>query len=508
MKLKYIILALLTCCVVATANAKKKRSYSSNDDVIGISGDINILLNTNNPFADSTLVYPKYQLNDIKLTIRPLHEKKNNGKNKKDFDIKGSVSLFNQNKIGKQVLDFLLMRDGNTLSEELLQQRAMILINRTKSEDAGKGVLSMEDNLKDNILPILKENYLFFQERNRWIVFHVDIDEEIWNQVKNCWNDPARYEAIEVPISFVATGKGKQPSFSGYNKLLRKVSHDVSAFAIRGQVTGRSPFSAELPIFSGVRKYDRVRAYRQSVNKNGEMKASKICTARVTSINTKESKLYTIAGGYASYKKGDVVVLSKDKRVGHSFTANYMDNSFGITYTFDKQYNLSQAGISNHFLFGLGGGIFKDHKKFLYCFDNNLHRSPYIAQASLGYGLGWTFAHRFQFMPYVMGQYEGLIFPIKDKDNNNISDKEDDGINWVSSVRVPAGARLHINIWYPVQFVAGAEYVFLVYKGKGEEPSQKGTFNSSYETIERHFLNINGWKRSGLNFYAGIRLNL
>lgn len=518
MKLKYFIIALLACCVVSTAEAKKKRSYSSNNDVVGITGDVGKLLNTNNPFGDSTLVYPKYQLNNIELNVRPVHIRKKSGSTKKNFDIERSLKELNDNKVGKKVLDFLLMRRNGVLSEKLLKERALMLINRTKSEEAEQGVLSKEDNLRDNILPILEENYIFFQERNRWIVFHVDIDEEIWKQVQNCWNDLARYDKIEVPISFVATGKGKEPVFSGYNKLLRKVSHKVTAFAIRGQIIGRNPLRAELPLASGVRNYDRIRVYRQSMNKKGEMKARKICTSRVTNINEQESRLYTIAGGYASYKKGDMAVLSKDKRVSHSFTGNYMDNSYGINYTFDKQFNLSQAGVSNHLLISLGGGIFKDHKKMLYVFDNNLHRSPYIADVSLGYGVGWTFAHRIQIMPYVMGQYEGLIFPIKDKDNNLYSNKRnsiftndeeiDSEINWISSIRIPAGVKLHVNLWYPVQLVLGAEYIFLVYKGKASEPDNKGHFNSSYETIEHNFLDINGWKRSGLNLYGGLRICL
>lgn len=498
MKQKYIILAMLTCFFVSAVYAQKKRSYSSNNDVIGISGDIDNLLNTDNPFADSTLVYPKYQLNDIVLNIRPVHIIKN-GKTKKDYDVEKSVELINENNIGKKVLDFLLMRRNGALSEDLLQKRALILINRTKSEEAEQGVLSKEDNLKDNILPILKENYLFFHENNRWIVFHVDIDEETWSQAVNCWNDLDRYDKIEVPVSFVATGKGKQPKFSGYNKLLRKVSHEVPAFSIRGQVTGRNPFKAEIPLSSGVKKYDRIHIYRQSMNKNDEMKARKISTVRVTGIDSIESRLYSIAGGYASYKKGDVAVLSKDKRVSHSFTANYMDNSYGINYTFDKQFNLTKGGISNHVLFSLGGGIFKDHKKYLYLFNNNLHYSPYIVDVSLGYGVGWTFAHRIQVMPYVMAQYEGLVFPIKGHDHNYPKGKGHD-LNWINSARVPAGVRIHVNIWYPLQVVVGADYNFVVYKSKSDGA------NSSYETAKHSFLDVNGWKRTGVNVYGGVRI--
>lgn len=63
---------------------------------------------------------------------------------------------------------------------------------------------------------------------------------------------------------------------------------------------------------------------------------------------------------------------------------------------------------------------------------------------------------------------------------------------------IPAGVKVNVNLWYPLQLTAGAEYVINICKLK--------TKDVNYEDVENYIYEPLGAKRDGFNIYAGLRI--
>lgn len=61
---------------------------------------------------------------------------------------------------------------------------------------------------------------------------------------------------------------------------------------------------------------------------------------------------------------------------------------------------------------------------------------------------------------------------------------------------------MNINIMYPIQLVVGAEYIFNI-----KIPVAKNTERRIHNNPEKFFFEPTGYKRDGLNLYAGLRFN-
>jgi len=493
---RYIILALLFTAFTFTANAKKqKQFYDSKSNIVGITGDYNAI--TASGFT------AKFFNNEVEIPA-PVYK----DEMKRGYDEKAMLTLFETNKTGKRILDYLFQYDGKQLSEDMLRERAMQNAQTNDMERAEIGVIDKETLLKDDYLPILKNNFIYLQDsvgkKVYWIVFRVNITEETLAEVFNSWNNMEAYNQIKVPVTFVAQGsfKNNAKADEGVNKHLKKVSSKVPELAIRGQVTGRNPFITDFGTKSGLRQSYRVDIYR-AVMKDSTMYSKRVSKTRVAGRpEPEQSYLYTVSGRNASYKKGDVAVLNQDFNKGHSLTFNYMDHSYGLNYTFDWRVGFSKTGWSTYIFASLGAGVFKGFTDHYYDINAIPYESPLIANVGLGAGIGKTCLHALEIMPYIMGQYEALIFLPK-----NI-DEEDKTFNpatiWASSIRIPVGLKFHLNIYHPLQLVVGAEYVPCIKLKSNEETLTP----EGYEAADRYFLNPQNYKRSGFNIYAGFRLDL
>ena len=483
MKLRIIICATIVLFIGIRAFADNKVFFDSKADLVGVSGDVSYLVES----GYSSIVVDNPVSIDIDLST---FHKKNNVK--KEFREKELEKYLNEKNVGKSILNYLFQRDSNGhLSEELLKSRAWENVQRRDVERASAGAIDAETVLREDYLPILMNNYVFlrsesgtFKSKGHWIVFHVDIDKQTLEDVFAAWEDPQKYDAIDVKVSFVKQGKYKKENLG------RKLGVKVPAFAIRGQVISRAPFMAEVGNRLGVKNRNRMVVYRQKMNKNGDMVSSKVCTARACNVSKDSTYLYTIAGGNASYKKGDIAVKKADLNTGHSFMVSMMTKSYGINYLFDKTMSFNRYGVSTHFLFGLGASILEDHTKKLYCVDNCVRKSPYIYDGRLGFGVGFTAMHSIQIMPYVAGQFEAVL--LEKKYGNEAKSKMS------SSINIPAGIKVNVNLMYPLQLTAGAEYVFNTYKNKKAAVS--------YEDVEQYIYKPLGAKRDGINVYAGFRI--
>ena len=494
---KYIYAVILSCLMAIPLSARERTFYDSKSNIVCITGDYELLAYGN-----------KYHKVEVELprefstyTAKQLTEALNNG----DY--------------GKMILDYLFCYNGTSLSEDRLKELAMQNVLKSDDERASIGVISKENILKEDYLPILENNYIFIithsetGEKKRWNVFKVEINQEILDQVFNSWNDMGKYNQIKVPVSFVSSNKAamNKDILSGIislkKKTKRKISYKVPAFAIRGQVLSRHPFKMNIGSEVGIKNRDQFVIYRAK-EKNGKMYSSRVCTTRSCNVKDSVSNLYTFAGGQASYKKGDVAVYQPSSNTSISVTGEYMDHSYGLSIGGDYRLSLSRSGMSQYIIWKLGAGVYENFDKRIYLTDiGNIVRSPYYINGGLGYGLGFEFAHCLEIAPYLMAQWEGLFFSRKSgsfdndyKSNHDYNIEKEEDIE-TNAVRLPVGVKLNLNILYPLQLTVGGEYIFNfdVEKVKDDDNTKSHP--------DRFFFGPTGYKRSGLNLYAGFRLN-
>lgn len=425
-------------------------------------------------------------------------------------------TTFDQNRIGKQVLDILFQRDGSELHMDRLYEEA--LQNTTVEElevalwDASA---ESKDVLKREIAhQLLKNNYIvIFRTEQRkkkngtpkikkyWSVYHVEIDDRVIQQAYLNWQNPSVYDRIQVPVKLIAQGKVPKNSFDN-NELVYDIAKKVPAFALRGPVTSRYPFIARMGKDMGVKNMNRIYVYRFKENADGELYSKKVCTTRTTEVSGESNRMYMISGRFPSTKKGDVAVIKDRHRssislLGQGSFGN--DARIGGRLQYEYLSDFSKHGIAQYLIGAIGynrhdkepDGIWWDESRTIQPTLNN-------ADISIGYGIGFNFLGRVELMPYVMGGYQYTFItggndPMFYWDNQQEMWSDLYGINDNAGLSYHgfvghAGARLSVNIWYPLQLSIGADYN-LSTKSSKLEPF-----------LDRHTLNR-------LNLYAGFRLH-
>lgn len=425
-------------------------------------------------------------------------------------------TTFDQDRIGKQVLDILFQRDGSGLHMDRLYEDA--LQNTTVEElevalwDASA---ESKDVLKREIAhQLLKNNYIvIFRTEQRkkkngtpkikkyWSVYHVEIDDRIIQQAYLNWQNPSAYDQIQVPVKLIAQGKVPKNSFDN-NELVYDIAKKVPAFAVRGPVTSRYPFIARMGKDMGVKNMNRIYVYRFKENADGELYSKKVCTTRTTEVSGESNRMYMISGRFPSTKKGDVAVIKDRHRssislLGQGSLGN--DKRIGGRLQYEYLLDFSKHGIAQYLIGAIGynrhdkepDGIWWDESRTIQPTLNN-------ADISIGYGIGFNFLGRVELMPYVMGGYQYTFItggnnPMYYWDNQEERWSDLYGINDNAGLSDNgfvghAGAILSVNIWYPLQLSIGADYN-LSTKSSKLEPF-----------LDRHTLNR-------LNLYAGFRLH-
>ena len=433
---------------------------------------------------------------------------------------------FDEEQIGKQILDILFQRDNEGLHMDRLYAQALQNTTVEEIEVAIKDASAeTKDILKREVAhQLLKNNYIVvFQNvpkgkklKKYWKVYHVGIDDKIIQQAYLNWRTPATYDQIHVPVKLIATGK-VPGGLNDDNELIYDIAKKVPAFAVRGPVTSRFPFIARMGDNMGVKKSCRIYVYRFKEAANGDLYSKKICTTRATAVMNDSTRMFTISGTFPSTKMGDIAVLRDRHRssvslMGQASFGN--DARIGSRLQYEYLMSFSPKGIAQYILAAVGynrhdkepDGIWWDESKTIQPVLNN-------ANISLGYGIGFNILGRVEIMPYVMAGYQysfvtGGNNPMYYWDNNyqypgdnevghwrdlynrglNSNHTEEDSGLYYHSFIAHAGTRVCINLWYPLQVVAGADYNFATKK------------SSLDPLLKRHTLDR-------INFYAGFRIH-
>lgn len=428
-------------------------------------------------------------------------------------------SSIDEERIGKQVLDVLFQRDASGLHMDRLYEEAL---QNTTIEELEAALLDASAEAKDVLkkevgVQLLKNNYIVIfrtktinkqngktKIKKFWSVYHVEISDRIIQQAYLNWQDPYKYDQIKVPVKLVAQGKVPLNILDDEKELIYDIAKKVPAFAVRGPVISRYPFTAQMGSEQSLKKGQRIYVYRFKEDGKGNAYSKKICTTRSTEVSPKTTRMYSISGTFPSTKKGDIAVLKDNHRSSVSLMgqASFGDDSrYGGRLQYEYLLDFSKRGIAQYFLAAAGynrhtkepAGIWWDDSKTIQPALNN-------ANISLGYGVGFNILGRLEIMPYVMAGYQysfvtGDYAPMYYWDNDETSAwawkdlcKKDDTFLHYQSFIAHGGVRVSLNLWFPLQIVGGADYNYATKE------------SSLAPLLDRH-------KLDRINFYAGIRLH-
>lgn len=490
MKKLFYVLMFLQLFVFVDANAKKK-FFDSKCQIIGISGDVSGLLNDR---SDS-----QFFLNDV-IMDRPLS---GHDKIYRKAERNYILQRWNSQNVGKKFLDYLFMYNGQCLSDDMLKERALKNVKLIDKERASVGLIHGTAILQEDYLPILENNYIVMTRESEkkcyWIVYKVDIDKSILNEVFNSWDNMDRYNAIKVPIVYVASGSFKIKK----GNLARDISKKVEAFAIRGQIIDNFPFKMDIGTNEGIKKGDRIAVYRQSENGKGELKSKRIAFARAAKVTESETRMFGLSGKPSSYKKGDIGVLSRDRGFAQSITGDFINikdyNKYlGINYNLDYRVGYSKSGISTYVLSSLGvyGADGPNKLPSNLTIYNEAEQTDTLTYVDFGFGIGFgkTIFKRIEIMPYIKTHF---MFSWDEKENY-------DTFNCM--IRIPVGIRANINLFYPLQLFCGAEYSLYTREYAKDSPKDdtKG-YSYRYDNhIDEKTRKSDMLKAFG--FHAGLRI--
>ncbi len=447
---------------------------------------------------------------------------------RKNKDVEAEL---NSNRVGKKILDILLERDYSGLHMDRLYEQALRNTTIEEWEVAVKDVSAeTKDILKREVAhQLLKNNYIVvfqtntrnrwlfrnrdLKQRNRWAVYHVDIDDRIIEQTYSNWRNPSKYDQIEVPVKYVAKGRVRK-SFDNDN-LVFKIAKEVPTFAVRGPLTNVLPHTARITRQHGVKNSNRICIYKIKENRKGDIYSKKVCWTRASAVDDNSCKMFKIAGNMPSLKKGEIAVLRDRKRSSFSLLGDYSgggDARVGGRLQYDYMFHCWNGGITNYLIASVGYCQYQKEPLGIWWGETQSIQPKLVQQDIIGgYGMGFNLLGRIEMMPYVMfGQSFINVTNVKDKtftywdsveekwitenttyrdyNENNEWKEYDSPLLSSSFMSMYVGSKININLHYPLQLTLGADYNMAI-SNIGANPF-----------LDRHII-----KR--INVYAGLRFH-
>ena len=283
-----------------------------------------------------------------------------------------------------------------------------------------------------------------------------------------------------------------------------KFSQACPVFALGAQVVDTKSHNTAARIGTGdlasLSSGDRFYAYRtvldekteQPVSKRiGVMRAIKISHSSMRDTNNDSTLFVQIAGRRTpSSNYGDVLVYTPDKRMATGVAGTFQKGMVGAKVDFDWMVNMSRMGFASYAMASLGVKVPYKNIGDWYILDaegekEQKHLTGLVSKVDhiivpylrLGYGLGFHFWHSFEIRPYVMIGAElpmlltasGTVEPTMDMESQIFCPygfrKEEPTVDELTrsvglNVSGTAGVRFTLNISYPLQVYAGAEYTY------------------------------------------------
>ncbi len=327
------------------------------------------------------------------------------------------TEYINQNNIGKEIFDYVLMVDGNgRFHYDLMVERS-----RWNATDADVQLdnASQVKTMDENGPALLANSYLIvFDAKETKIgettdkngnkkpvymadvtgyVFAIDSAEEvIGNIVHNMWiNDGEEasvvaqkrdlYRNVRIPMKCIAAQSASASSeksmekaiSSSYDDILRKLENKISAWEVTATPEDVRPYiTAKVGTKEGLKNGQRFKIFKNKGDEEeGNLRTVKVGYARATEINnnnevatgnTGVSSFYQISGRHL--KGTEFLKQSNDIRLGVSLDYNYNGLGMGankkvfgaysmVDLTFDYLAYIHKCGISHYARLNVGYDI-------------------------------------------------------------------------------------------------------------------------------------------------------
>lgn len=503
--------AVVAACLVWTsaAFAAKERTYvDSKYVIIGVAGDNKV---------------PDFQSNPV---VRPINVNLGNYSqfgNKQDLE-----NYFNKTNAGNKIIKAVLSDGNGKRSEEYMRSYAKKNMTLQNEEDVA--VLGEDKVLEGLIFDLLSNNYIYVQQpgskegKYNIYIFRVKYDGDIQGMVWNAWEDDKMFDQIPIPVEYVGEKK---------NVKIEEISEEIpyptltaagdvaQAFNVRANIFSNNPYLARTGSRFGVKPLDRFFIYQTCYDeKKDEVYSKRIAVTRASEVKADTTQLNTIYGRKVSFKKGTIAVLKKDNRSGISvsfavagfgkatnvdwcnedFTDFLTRNStrYGVRLGYDYLIWMNKLGMS---LYGLGNlsvdfngkvsGGTNPHEEYDGIYYTRVKDAfPFQANVGIGAGFGFRFLGNMELMPYVTvnGEYAGMVTPKEDNVSPEFYDyTTGKRVKNGMAVFATGGVRFNVNIVYPFEFHAGAEFNQYVWRDNGYR-----------------IFNPRGDKNNLIRFYAGV----
>lgn len=542
--MKKLMFLLLFGCVLSQMVSAREGAYGAIDQYVGITGSTKYFKDykfgiNNVRLPEECYSFENYKENETIKQLEAAFERENTGRmildylmcNRYSEELYESVSkrriynkYINSNDSIVTSVQFKSFMNG-LWSEDLLKRRAVEIIQKSKMEQA-YGVIDAETILQEDVRPILKNNYIVLVNAKTWVVFKVDITDDIIDQI---YTNPSWYCSNDIKVDVKCVDKGvtgsnfeKLTNSLGYGydsgyRLIDAIGKKIPVFAIQNQITGVLPITMDYNKRQNLKNGDRLDVYR-NVEKGGEVKSTRIGRARFINANSDSTSatLTMIAGITPSYKRGDVAVRNRDKKGSGAITVGYKNGGgFALNYMGDYLTNVWSGGFTGNFLYEASLGAYVLDVDEV---ENLLGETTgaFAASIRLGYGVGKRFLNNIELLPYIAVENEiaTLSLSVTQEEKEMLIEEYDMNINSYS-MKLPIGLKVNVNIYYPVQLTLGAEYSLPLFSApfnmsteedlitQGMTPEQAKTLSGIMPKAATEFWNT---KKFGFNIYGGIKI--
>lgn len=389
-----------------------------------------------------------------------------------------------------------------------LEQRVYKSSTRSARENADAvqlGKMDLSQNMQTT-QSVLANNYVIMLDNRpdgkrgtQWTLYRLDVPADCASlMIQNNGSTKG------INATWVKEKTGVFKDSWDLEKDREKFSQACPVFALGAQVVDTKSHNTAARIGTGdlasLSSGDRFYAYRtvldekteQPVSKRiGVMRAIKISHSSMRDTNNDSTLFVQIAGRRTpSSNYGDVLVYTPDKRMATGVAGTFQKGMVGAKVDFDWMVNMSRMGFAGYAMASLGVKVPYKNVGDWYILDSEGEKEqkhltgllskvdhiivPYLR---LGYGLGFHFWHSFEIRPYVMIGAElpmlltasGTVEPTMDMESQIFCPygfrKEEPTIDELTrsvglNVSGTAGVRFTLNISYPLQVYAGAEYTY------------------------------------------------
>ncbi|MDR2084703.1 MAG: hypothetical protein LBP67_06890 [Bacteroidales bacterium] len=485
-------------------------------------------------------VSEKFDVNEISLKYINSNESRNIIKDDTRINPNRTAAItnfLNERNIGLEVVSYIFNRDANgKMDLSRIHERGLYTAKDTDVRLSGvkvRGLFEMEDyghelisksyiivydfvNIRTEYNNIYKEDY--YKGQISAYVFEIQWNDEIQAMIFDSWIDDdtpqdqiaekiKAYNNIYIPVkcdlratTTASTVKDKSNDFKTWlaeanNNISHEIQKNFDDFAVISAITNLNPIRSKIGLKEGLKPGLRFYVYENVMKGDGNIAKSRQGVLRAThnivdnryvaTGQNPESEFRQIAGN--KLELGQSLMEKRD--LGFSLSAGYASTLLRGKSNDSIAGNIGGAHID------IGYEIFMKSKlmssyTMIAC---NIEASAF--NVALSYYIGLSIRN-FEILPFVGFGLDHYSVP----DSPDIQSSEGSKYGaWF----VQGGLRMHVNIYYPVQFFAACEWNQIVSIGDYYD-ELSGTIKEF--TVDNSLKHYKYRSLNGLHTYGGIRI--